>query len=84
MMNKAGWLTVLSVMLFFVYRLTPALAMKHGYDSVEEYVAGAQKKFSLLENGILDMPSTRLLLVNVSFFFPAGGEYSVRLGGGES
>ena len=47
-------------------RLTPAMAMKHGYDSVEEYKAGVQKKFSLLENGILDKASTRLLLVNVS------------------
>ena len=26
----------------------------------------AQKRFSLLENGIFDMPCTRLLLVNVS------------------
>lgn len=42
------------------------MALKHGYDSVEEYKAGAQKKFSLLENGILEKPSTRLLLVNVS------------------
>ncbi len=48
-------------------RLSPAMAMKYGYDSVEEYRNGAQKKFSLLENGILDKPSTRLLLVNVGF-----------------
>lgn len=48
-------------------RLTPALAMKYGYGSVEEYIqGGAQKKFSLLEAGILDGPSTRLLLINVS------------------
>ncbi|KAK3354478.1 Alpha/Beta hydrolase protein [Neurospora tetraspora] len=45
-------------------QLTPAFAMKHGYNSVEEFKAGVQKKFSLLENGILDKPSTRLLLVN--------------------
>lgn len=50
-------------------RLTPAFAMKHGYSSVEEFKAGVQKKFSLLENGILAKPSTRLLLVNVGFPF---------------
>ncbi|KAK3396173.1 Alpha/Beta hydrolase protein [Sordaria brevicollis] len=44
--------------------LTPAFAMKHGYNSVEEFKAGVQQKFSLLENGILDKPSTRLLLIN--------------------
>ena len=44
---------------------TPALALKHGYDSVDEYREGAQKKFSLVETGIVNMPSTRLLLVNV-------------------
>ncbi len=48
-------------------RLTPAMAMKHGYSSVEEYKAGVQKKFSLLETGIIQKPSTRLLLINVSF-----------------
>ncbi|EAA36298.3 pigment biosynthesis protein Ayg1 [Neurospora crassa OR74A] len=45
-------------------QLTPAFAMKHGYSSVDEFKAGVQKKFSLLENGILAKPSTRLLLVN--------------------
>lgn len=43
------------------------MAAKHGYKSVEEYKKGAQKKFSLLENGIIQKPSTRLLLINVSF-----------------
>jgi hypothetical protein len=42
------------------------MATKHGYASKEEFVVGAQKKFSLLENGILDLLSTRLLLINVS------------------
>lgn len=42
------------------------MAMKHGYKSVEEYKAGVQKKFSLLETGIIEKPSTRLLLINVS------------------
>jgi hypothetical protein len=49
------------------------MALKHGYRTVEEYKANVQEKFSLLENGILDMPSTRLLLINVS---AAGGDSS--------
>lgn len=48
----------------YPFLLSPALAMKHGYESVEAYREGVQKKFSLLENGILDQPSTRLLLIN--------------------
>jgi len=43
------------------------MAMKHGFDSVEAYKEGVQKKFSLLETGIIHKPSTRLLLINVSF-----------------
>jgi hypothetical protein len=42
------------------------MATKHGYKTVEEYKAGVQKKFSLLETGIIQKPSTRLLLINVS------------------
>lgn len=41
------------------------MALKHGYKSVDEYKNGVQKKFSLLESGLLDKPSTRLLLINV-------------------
>ncbi|KAM7186560.1 esterase FrsA [Rhypophila sp. PSN 637] len=48
----------------YPFQLTPAMAMKHGYSSVEEYKAGVQKKFSLLETGIIHKPSTRLLLIN--------------------
>ncbi|KAM0325104.1 hypothetical protein ACHAQA_007643 [Verticillium albo-atrum] len=48
----------------YPFQLTPAMAMKHGYDSVAEYKAGVQKKFSLLEAGIIQQPSTRLLLIN--------------------
>lgn len=47
------------------FRLTPALAMKHGYRNVETYKAEAQQKFSLSKTGILEKPSTKLLLVNV-------------------
>lgn len=49
----------------YPFRLTPALAAKYGYeDDVAAYLEGSQKKFSLLETGIVQMPSTRLLLVN--------------------
>lgn len=48
----------------YPFRLTPAMAIKHGYKTVEEYKAGVQKKFSLLETGIIHKPSTRLLLIN--------------------
>ena len=49
--------------------------MKHGYNSVKEFKAGVQKKFSLLENGILNKPSTRLLLINVSLSRPLHNSY---------
>lgn len=39
--------------------------MKHGYTSVETFKAEGQKKFSLVETGILEQPATKLLLVNV-------------------
>ncbi|KAL7621724.1 hypothetical protein AAE478_009051 [Parahypoxylon ruwenzoriense] len=49
----------------YPFKLTPALVMKHGFgQDVERYLADAQGKFSLLETGILQKPSTRLLLVN--------------------
>ncbi|KAF3352836.1 hypothetical protein VdG1_08657 [Verticillium dahliae VDG1] len=48
----------------YPFRLTPAMAMKHGYETVAEYKTGVQKKFSLLDTGIIQQPSTRLLLIN--------------------
>ncbi|KAH8158520.1 hypothetical protein CIB48_g9725 [Xylaria polymorpha] len=48
----------------YPFKLLPALAQKHGYQDVDEYVRVAKGKFSLLENGILEMPSTQLLLIN--------------------
>ncbi|KAI0449553.1 Alpha/Beta hydrolase protein [Xylaria acuta] len=48
----------------YPFKLLPALAMKHGFEDVEEYIRLAMGRFSLLENGILEMPSTRLLLIN--------------------
>lgn len=44
--------------------LTPALAQKFGYDSVEDFRTKAQKTFSLVETGIVHKKSSRLLLVN--------------------
>ena len=47
------------------HSLDGALAYKFGYPDVEAFKENGQKKFSLLLNGIFDMPSTRLLLINV-------------------
>ena len=49
----------------YPFDLAPAMAAKHGFDSVAEYREGAQAKFSLLELGVVKGPSTRLLLINV-------------------
>ena len=46
--------------------MLPAMVMKCGYESVDDFKAGAQEKFSLLTTGIIKQPSTRLLLINVS------------------
>ncbi|KAH0562205.1 hypothetical protein GP486_003094 [Trichoglossum hirsutum] len=50
----------------YPFDLAGALAYKFGYPDLESFKKDARAKFSLLENGILDMPCTRLLLVNVS------------------
>ena len=42
----------------------PALTEKFGYKSEEEFLENAQKDFSLVENGIVEKNSCRLLLVN--------------------
>lgn len=41
------------------------MAEKYGYDNEEEFVKNAQKKFSLVETGILDQDNCRLLMLNV-------------------
>lgn len=46
--------------------LANALAYKFGYGSDLEAFKKEGKKFSLLEDGTLDKPCTRLFLVNVS------------------
>ncbi|RWA03327.1 hypothetical protein EKO27_g11776, partial [Xylaria grammica] len=48
----------------YPFKLLPALALKHGFSDVDEYLRRALKRFSLLETGVLEKPSTRLLLVN--------------------
>ncbi|KAI0010482.1 Alpha/Beta hydrolase protein [Xylariaceae sp. FL0662B] len=48
----------------YPFRLAPAMAAKYGFKTVEEYRENAQRKFSLLELGVVQGPSTRLLLVN--------------------
>lgn len=42
----------------------PALTEKFGYKSEEEFMDRAQKEFSLVETGVVNRPSCRLLLVN--------------------
>jgi hypothetical protein len=49
-----------------VIRIWPAIALKHGYNTAEDFKLDAQKKFSLLETGILDQPSSNLLIINAS------------------
>lgn len=48
------------------YSLAECLAEKFGYKNVEELKKDGQSRFSLVENGILDKPCTKLLLANVS------------------
>ncbi|KAK7917717.1 hypothetical protein PG985_011325 [Apiospora marii] len=48
----------------YPFVLSPAFATKHGFESVAAYKAGVQKKFSLLETGVIQGASCRLLLVN--------------------
>lgn len=48
-----------------VCRITASWAEKYGYDSAEDFVKNAQKKFSLVETGVMDQPNCRLLMLNV-------------------
>lgn len=41
--------------------------MKFGFESEEEFKEKAKEKFSLVETGIVDQESSRLLLINVCF-----------------
>lgn len=44
--------------------LTRSLMSKYDYSSVEEMKADSQKRFSLVDSGILDKPCTKLLMLN--------------------
>lgn len=46
------------------------MSQKFGYASVDEFKAKAQATFSLLDSGVLDQASTRLLLINVRMLAP--------------
>ena len=48
-------------------RLNRAMSMKFGFESEEEFKEKAKAKFSLVETGIVDQESSRLLLINVCF-----------------
>ena len=54
-----------NVCLRLLNSLTPALAQKFGFSSLEAFKEEAQRKFSLVEQGVVQKPSTRLLLINV-------------------
>lgn len=47
------------------YSITDSWAEKYGYETTEDFVQNAQKKFSLVETGVVDQPNCRLLLLNV-------------------
>lgn len=60
------------------HRFNRAMSMKFGFDSEEEFKKKAQEKFSLVETGIVEQESSRLLLINVRFvihFCPFPGLY---------
>ncbi|KAL6233789.1 hypothetical protein BDW75DRAFT_231663 [Aspergillus navahoensis] len=48
----------------YPFPIIRAWAKKYGYDDSAEFCKSAQKKFSLLDTGVLDRPCARLLLLN--------------------
>ncbi|KAF2101455.1 alpha/beta-hydrolase [Rhizodiscina lignyota] len=48
----------------YPFSLKEAYLMKYGYKTWDELLENCQKTFSLVETGIVNMPSTRLLLMN--------------------
>lgn len=48
----------------YPFTITDSWAEKYGYDNTEDFVQNAQKKFSLVETGVVDQPNCRLLLLN--------------------
>lgn len=63
-MFEPEWIRAMNHM-EYPFALSNAIAYKFGFDDVDKFIASEpQKRFSLLETGILDRPSTRLLLIN--------------------
>ncbi|KAJ5908538.1 Heptaketide hydrolyase ayg1 [Penicillium taxi] len=48
----------------YPFEITASWAEKYGYANKEDFIENAQKKFSLVETGIVDQPNCRLLLLN--------------------
>ncbi|CAM1503338.1 Fc.00g081140.m01.CDS01 [Cosmosporella sp. VM-42] len=48
----------------YAFAISPALTYKWGYETVDDYKQNGMKTFSLVDNGILNMTSTQLLMVN--------------------
>ncbi|KAJ5381395.1 Heptaketide hydrolyase ayg1 [Penicillium cataractarum] len=48
----------------YPFTITDCWAEKYGYSSTKEFEENAQKKFSLVETGVMDQPNCRLLLLN--------------------
>ncbi|KAL4802010.1 Alpha/Beta hydrolase protein [Aspergillus unguis] len=48
----------------YPFPIVRAWAKKYGYDDPAQFVEEGQNRFSLLQTGVLDQPSTRLLLLN--------------------
>ncbi|KAJ6107519.1 Heptaketide hydrolyase ayg1 [Penicillium sp. IBT 18751x] len=48
----------------YPFEITASWAEKYGYKSAEEFIKNAQKKFSLVETGVMDQPNCRLLMLN--------------------
>ena len=63
-------------------RFNRAMSMKFGFESEGEFKGKAKEKFSLVETGIVEQESSRLLLINVCFgihFRPLPGSRSCLL-----
>ncbi|KAL9101311.1 MAG: hypothetical protein Q9163_003423 [Psora crenata] len=60
------WLEITRFM-EYPFDLSQVLATKFGYPDIEAMKLDSRRRFSLLENGILDQPSTRLLCINGMF-----------------
>ncbi|KAF7593731.1 hypothetical protein BBP40_010906 [Aspergillus hancockii] len=48
----------------YPFEITPGWTKKYGFENVQALMRDAREKFSLIETGIVDRPSCRLLLLN--------------------